>query len=338
MLRFLRQFTVGLLSLLWVLGLLSWSSEADIPKPCSCDLLSERFRSFAPSSFDSGRAADWRITLTNRDKNVWTFPFDGANHLTNTVSPTGRNTFQTWNNRGLPSSVVQPSGHTTTVTYDTMDRQSTRADLVGTTTLQYDLDSNVTNVVQSGVSLTSTLDAYNRVVQYVDGSGNMFQYQYDANSNLTNLIYPGGNKVFYLYDSLSRLTNVVDWAGRKTFYTYDLASHVTSVTRPNGTVRVINYDAAGQTTSILEETSAGNGIAYFQFTNDLSGRIQSEFIAPIPHPYSLPTRTMTYDADDRLATVGGTSVTDTGTVFPGTDLRVIFQPLGANPIPPCHEV
>jgi RHS repeat-associated protein len=249
------------------------------------------------------------VTLTNRDSNVWTFQFDAANHLTNTVTPTGRKTAQRWNSRGLPSSIVQPSGHTTTISYDAMDRLSSRADPVGTTTLQYDVNNNVTNVLENSVNLESTFDAYNRVVKYVDGSGNIFQYQYDGNSNLTNLVYPGGNNVFYLYDSLSRLTNVVDWAGRKTSYAYDLASHLTSVTRPNGTVRQINYDAAGQTTSILEETSAGGGIAYFQFTNDLSGRIQSEFIAPIPHPYSLPSRTMTYDADDRLATIGGTSVT-----------------------------
>ena len=251
-----------------------------------------------------------QTTLTNRDTNVWTFAFDGANHLTNTVTPTSRKTAQTWNSRGLLATVAQPSTHTTTLSYDAMDRLSTRADLVGTTTFQYDLDNNVTNVVENSVSLTSTFDAYDRPVKYVDGAGNVFHYQYDANNNLTNLIYPGGNHVYYLYDSLNRLTNVVDWAGRKTSYIYDLAGRVTNVTRPNGTVRVINYDAAGQTASILEETSSGAGIAYFQFTNDLAGRIQSEFVAPVPHAYSLGTRTMTYDADDRLSNVASTTVTN----------------------------
>jgi YD repeat-containing protein len=104
-------------------------------------------------------------TLTNRDTNVWTFAFDGANHLTNTVTPTSRATAQTWNNRGLLATVVQPSTHTTTLSYDVMDRLSTRADLVGTTTFQYDLDSNVTNVVENSVSLTSTFDTYDRAVK-----------------------------------------------------------------------------------------------------------------------------------------------------------------------------
>jgi len=250
-----------------------------------------------------------QVALTNRDANVWNFQFDGANRLTNVTSPLSHTLARFWNNRGLPSSIVQPSGHTTTFNYDAADRLSSRADPVATTSFQFDANNNLTNITESSVSYPRTYDAYNRIVKYVDGSGNVFQYQYDANNNLTNLIYPGGNHVNYLYDALNRLTNVVDWAGRKTSYMYDLAGHMTNMVRPNGTVRVVTYDAAGEIGSILEKTSAGNGIAYFQYTNDLSGRIQSEFIAPYPHPYSLPNRTMTFDNDDRLATVGGTSVT-----------------------------
>jgi hypothetical protein len=54
-----------------------------------------------------------------------------------------------------------------TLSYDAMDRLSTRADLVGTTTFQYDLDSNVTNVTENSVSLTSTLDAYAAAAAFV---------------------------------------------------------------------------------------------------------------------------------------------------------------------------
>ena len=48
-------------------------------------------------------------------------------------------------------------------------------------------------------------------------------------------------------------------------------------------------------------------LATYNWAN--SGNMAWEFAAPLPHSNSVPTRTMTYDDDNRLATVNGTSVT-----------------------------
>ncbi len=118
----------------------------------------------------------------------------------------------------------------------------------------------------------------------------------------TKLTYPDGVKfVNYVYDSNSRLTTVTDWANRQTIFTYDLAGRMTGISRPNGTVRSITYDAAGQTTQITEVTSAGIPISYFKLGHDEAGRINDEFIAPIPAAFTEATETITYDADNRIA-------------------------------------
>ncbi len=249
-----------------------------------------------------------QIALTNRNGNVWQFQFDGANRLTNTISPLGRSASLAFNHQGLPASLLDAVGQPTSLYYDAKKRLTNRTDNVGTTLYGLDADDNLTNVVENGLTNSWTYNAYNQVASYQDVYGNLIQFKHDANGNVTNLIYPGGRNVYYAFDSLNHLTNVTDWAGRVTRINYDLASHVTSIIRPNGTQRVIGRDAAGQTTNILEETAIGFPIALFQLNWANSGNMTWEFAAPLPHTNSLPTRTMTYNADNQLATFNGNTV------------------------------
>jgi RHS repeat-associated protein len=250
-----------------------------------------------------------QITLTNRNGKKWQFQFDGANRLTNTITPLGHSTSLAFNHQGLMASLKDPAGQSATYGYDGKGRLTNRTDNVGTTLYGYDASDNLTNTSDSGLTNSWTYDAYNHVSSCKDVYGNLIQYRYDASGNMTNLIYPGGKNVFYAYDSNSHLTNVTDWAGRKTSMAYDLAGRVTSVTRPNGTYRTIAYDAAGQPTNILELTPVGFPIALFKFNWNNAAEAQWEFAAPLHNTNALPTRTMTYDDDNRLASVDGNSVT-----------------------------
>jgi RHS repeat-associated protein len=254
-----------------------------------------------------------QIILTNRNGKKWQFQFDGANRLTNTITPLNQQTSMTFDNRGLLKTVREPSGQMTTNYYDAKARLTNVADSISARLYGYDAADNLTNLSETLNSQPSTLnytfDAYNRLSSFKDAPGNVIQYRYDASGNLTNLIYPGGKNVYYAFDSLNRLTNVTDWAGRKTGIGYDLAGRMTSLTRPNGTCRTINYDVAGQATNIWEQMANGLPIAWFRFNWNASATMQWEFAAPLPHTNNVPTRTMTYDSDNRLATVNGLSVT-----------------------------
>ena len=255
-------------------------------------------------------AAGNQVYLTNRNSQVWQFQFDGVNRLTNTISPLGRSYSLIFNHQGKPTLMTDPASQSTTNTYDGLARLVTRGDKVGITTNAYDPDSNLTNCVENGKTNAWTYDAYNRVSSYRDGYGNLIQYRYDANGNMTNLIYPGNRTVTYLYDSLNRLTNVTDWAGRKSSVIYDMDGRMTGITRPNGSYRTISYDTAGQATNILEQVANSLPIALFSLNWTNTGNMGWEFAAPLPHVATVPTRTMTYDADNRLATLNGTGVTN----------------------------
>jgi len=250
-----------------------------------------------------------QITLTNRNGKPWQFLFDAANRLTNTITPKLYSTKLAYNNRGLLQSVTKPSTQSATFAYDAKRRQTNRVDQVGTTSYQYDPNNNLTNVFENGKTNSWTFDAYDRVSSYRDADGNLIQYRRDQNGNVTSLIYPGNRTVSYFYDSLNRLTNVTDWASRQTALSYDLASRLTTITRPNNTVRVLNYDAAGETTNIVEMTATAYPIAFFTLGWGNSGRVAWEFGAPLPQiTNSPPSRTMTGDDDNRLATFNGQAV------------------------------
>lgn len=265
-----------------------------------------------------------QTTLTNRNGKKWQFQFDAANRLTNTITPLNRQTWQVFNTRGLLDKLREPSGDWTTNFYDAKGRMTNSADSVAARLFRFDANNNVTNIVENGKTNTWTFDAYDQAQTYRDADGNLIQYRYDANGNLTNLIYPGNRVVIYAYDSLNRVTNVTDWANRQTAIEYDLVSRVKKISRPNGTVRTIDYDAAGQTTNIWEKTAAGDPIALFKFGWTNTGRMATEFTAPLPHAYTPPTRTMTFNDDNRLATFNGNNVTN------DDDGNLTFGPLTNN--------
>jgi RHS repeat-associated protein len=268
-----------------------------------------------------------QIILTNRNGQVWQFQFDGANRLKTTTSPGNRQTVLTWNHQGLLNTVKDPLNQTTTLYYDGKRRLTSRVDNVGTTTFGYDANNNQTNVTENGSTNIWTYDAYNHVSSYKDIYGNLIQYRFDANGNLTNLIYPGGRTVAYFYDSLNRLTNVTDWAQRKTAIAYDLAGHVTSITRPNGSYRTMSYDAAGQLTNIWEQMANTLPIAWFRFNWNSNATVNWEFLAPPPHSVTVPTRTMTYDSDNRLYQFQGPSMGSLQSVSVDSDGNLTSGPL-----------
>ena len=259
------------------------------------------------SSFTAYNAAGNQTALTNRNGKTWRFQFDAANRLTNTLTPVGRSLAAAYNNRGLLAWARQPSGRVTTYGYDGRGRLTGRNDNAGFTTYDYNLNGSLANLTDSGPANHWMYDAHDRVTNYSDLMAEI-GYRYDANGNLTNLIFSSGKVVTYRYNSLNQLTNVTDWSGRKTVMAYDLNGRMTSLVRPNGTYRTVDYDAAGQATNILEQMANTLPIAWFKFNWTNTGNLGWEFAAPLPHPATVPTRTMTYDDDNRLLTVNGSSV------------------------------
>jgi RHS repeat-associated protein len=101
---------------------------------------------------------------------------------------------------------------------------------------------------------------------------------------------------------------VTDWSNRVTTYNCDRLGRLIGTIRPNGTSNQITHDAANQLTSI-KESVGGKLINYLAFQYDAASQIKSRFRAPLVNSgWQHPTFTATYDDDNRLLTVNGSSV------------------------------
>jgi RHS repeat-associated protein len=95
-----------------------------------------------------------------------------------------------------------------------------------------------------------------------------------------------------------------------------------------GGSRSIGYDAAaGEATNIMEQMSNGLPIAIFKCAWTNTGAMASEFAAPQPHSSTAPTRTMTYDNDNRLSTFQGPTMGSSQAVGLDADGNTINAPL-----------
>src|SRR5262245_55208860 len=114
--------------------------------------------------------------------------------------------------------MTDPSG-TTTYSYDSRDRLTTKATPEGSLTYSYDSAGNLLSTRSSnvsGVNIAYTYDTLNRLATVSDnaplsgdrtGTGTT-TYSYDPVGNLSGYLYPNGVQTSYVYNTLNRLTSM----------------------------------------------------------------------------------------------------------------------------------
>lgn len=253
-----------------------------------------------------------RTSLVNALQKSTSFSFDLGERLVNVTTASTLQTTYNYNSRNLVQTVTTPSGNVTTNTYDAASRLAQLADGFATTSYQYDQASRIIEVDDNGYGasrqVTKSYDALGRLTSYADDYGNTIGYSYDAAGNLTQLTYPDGKTVSYTYDANNRLETVTDWASRVTTYTYDDNGRLVDTAFPNGTSEARTYDASGKLTQIQDQDTQGNVIYSSTAQIDAAGRLAAEAISPAPAVLTVPAATMTFDADNRLATYNGQAV------------------------------
>ncbi len=258
----------------------------------------------ASQSFDANGN---RVTAKDPNNNQTTFTHDASNRLTGITSATGGTQGLAYAN-GRLASTVNARNQATTYTYYDDGRIQTVTNPAGVITYTYDANGNVLTVSESGKTISYVNDALNRVVQYTDGDNNVILYAYDEVGNLASLTYPGGQAVTYTYDAVNRLVTVTDWDGRVTGYTYDKNGSLLTTTRPDGSVETRAYNSAGQLTQLKDTKADTTIISKYDFTYDATGNVTAEVSAGSEPVLSSGTETMTYGADNRLATYQGQAV------------------------------
>lgn len=262
------------------------------------------------------------VRLGNRLTNDFTWDYNDATRTVTSKTPRQQpggdaedlSTIAVRNTRGLPASVEEPSGDTTTFsTYDNEGRLLQKIDDVGTTTYTYWANGLPKEVTENGHVTYREYDELNRLRKYQYAALNPpdpvtviyeLSYTYYPSGELHTIVYPGNKTVTYTYDDFGRLSTVTDWAtpARTTTYGYDNASRLTRIDRSNGTYRVQSYDAASQLHFIKEFRADHSHITFQELKYDEDGRVKSSFVHPMPASITLDEDDLLYDDDNRLST------------------------------------
>jgi RHS repeat-associated protein len=232
-----------------------------------------------------GRTQTWTNTwanfllasTTSPNGNATSFSYDGSGALvkiTNALSQSTNITAHTGG--GLPQSIVDPNGVTTTLTYSPRQWLLSSAISTGagvlTTSWAYDAAGNLINTILPDKSnIAETYDTAHRVTAIADALSNSVNYTLDAlgdrtQSKTENSAGTVERQHSGTFDALGRLLKDVGGVGQTTQYTFDPNGNILTMTDPLSHVTKQIFDALNRLTT---STDANNGVTtYFYDPHD----------------------------------------------------------------------
>jgi|GEM_PF-882869 len=238
------------------------------------------------------------------------YTYDSAGRALCVTDPDSRQSCQSNDGRGLPTTKTDAAGKVTTMTYDNAGRVLTVTDPnSNTTTYVYDSDGNLTSTQDaSGHTVTATYDHADQRTSSTDGRGKTTSYTYTPRGSVATVTDPNGHVTTNAYDAQNRLTSSTDAASRVTSFAYDLAGEKTSTTLPSTAVSSSTYDADGRVATTTDALGKITTYAYddageLHSTTDPLSRVTTYsytddgklHIKTMP---DLSTETYAYNADD----------------------------------------
>ena len=251
-----------------------------------------------------------QTSITDPNGNMTTFVYDELNRRTKTIDAKKREWQVLYDNNGNPTKDVAPGNVVTVREFDPMNRLKTIT-LSDGSVIKYDYDANGNRTqMTDATGITKyEYDELNRLKKLTDPQGKAVTYAYDGVGNVTTLGYPNGQSVSYGYDAVERLISVTDWLKKTTTYSLNNSGQVTAILLGNGTSTKLDYDTAGRTQGLINRLPDNTILSQHQLTRDGNGNItQATVQLPLQPQLMTLQRALTYDTDNRLATVNGATV------------------------------
>ena len=190
--------------------------------------------------------------------------------------------------------------------YDSFGRLSTITDPRGyISRWQYDSIGRVASVSFGATSanpntftsqIAYSYDSASRLVQALDSNGPSIIRAYDALDRIVSETLPTGT-VRYSYDTDGRVISIIPSGSPNIIITYSSTGSPLTISQNGNTVQIA-YDAVGRRASL----SLPGGVTT-NYSYDISGRLNA--LSFSRNANSLGTLTYSYDADNRIISVGG---------------------------------
>jgi RHS repeat-associated protein len=218
-------------------------------------------------------------TQTDGNKHTTSYARNILGEISESTDPLGRKITREYDKAGNLESVTDPAKRKASYTDDAANRLIELAYSDGTTpTVKYEYDTNGNRTrIADGTGTTSyNYDQLDRLIEAVDGHGNVSKYEYDRAEEQTRITYPNSKSVSRTYDGAGRVKSVTDWLENTTKFAYSADSVQTTTTFPPSTGDADTYtlNAADQVTAIGMGKGAET-LASLNYGRDANGQVSA---------------------------------------------------------------
>lgn len=241
-----------------------------------------------------------------------TLSYDAETNLASLTNALGQSwQYSGYNELGLPGSITDPNGVTTTLSYDGQGRLTGLSRAGQSWSYSYDALGQLTGSTNpAGQTITRTYGDDHRLSQISYPDGTTRDLTYDAMGNVIAQKESGNGlniDTGYEYDELGRVLSVVNGDGVTiAAYGYDTNSNVTSTRNANPVSRTLQYDALNRLVTETDElgyshtTQYNSHDAVTQYTdsNSASTTYTRNGLDQITQRVSPDTGTTNYTYDD----------------------------------------
>ncbi|MFN3217911.1 MAG: DUF6531 domain-containing protein [Acidimicrobiales bacterium] len=213
------------------------------------------------------------VTLERVDGETTEFTYTGNSRVPDTIQQADGQQWDLVHSGDLVTSTTDPTGVTTTYTYDAAGQLlSVNDPAVGITTYTYDSSGRVITETQaSGLTMSWTYDDDGRILTETTNQTGTTTYTYNDAGDVLTITGPNGGITTNTYNAAGLLASTTDPEGGVTAYTYNGAGEVLTVTDPEGGVTTTTYGPLGR---VLTVTDPDGGVT--AFTYDLNGQVATQ--------------------------------------------------------------
>jgi YD repeat-containing protein len=177
-----------------------------------------------------------------------------------------------FNAGGLPTSITDTNGKTTTITY-TGNHINTVTNASGTLTFTYS-DGHIATISGPNIGTVSYTYANGNLVAFTNADNHTIRYSYDNNHNMTQVVSFNGEVMLRNeYDSQHRVIKQTQPNLGTITYSYDDANRIHSYTTQKGLTYKIVMDILGRTT--IQQETFGNTTYTTEYYYDSCNRLSA---------------------------------------------------------------
>jgi RHS repeat-associated protein len=208
------------------------------------------------------------------------------------------------------------------------------------TAYAYRSDGTTLHFKLSNGTFVPDADVADRLVELVDGSGNITGWQYTIAANdevetynalgkLISLTSRAGVTQTLAYDSAGRLSTVTDTFGHTLTLTYDASSRLSTMTNPAGGVYIYAYNSVNNISSVTYPDNAVRTYVYNEAANT-SNTNEPYALTGIVDENNTRFATYQYDNQQRIISTTHAGGADQFAFSYGTNQTTVTDPLGTS--------